>query len=494
MLRVVSVMLKWVCRAGLRAAALCVPLVALLAAPAARAADPSVSIEYSGTLIEKYVADVSKPSEYTKELTLKWTETATDDAVTSEPLAAPAFSISGSIDLTSGHIHPQSCSGELSTRAGPYGNAPAGFIGGGLVSISAVLPASGKYVASDGSEECSLAPNEGLGVGGPGVTDPELTAASAPTETFPESETVFTHPYTVKNAVHRELAPNGLFESENTLSLSATLKATTTVHTGKQQIGGSGGGKGKDKGKAPASKGPPPSVGRRIRERKDQSRRDLPEAIREAWAAHGLAALTALPTAPLLSIADELGQAAGPIAANDATTRVLDDFRIYDDPPSPNVGVLANPSPVPAPLLPACKQTVPSEATYCSNLSAAYVALLTADGNAAADASALEQTVARSSAAARSRNTRALALQEGHAVSMARALAGAQSAKRVAASRVRSLLILAQPRWTLSLSESRSAIRWETALLARHGLRGRTLSRLAGAAITPRATNPLARL
>ncbi len=479
-------------RPGRATLAVCAGLLSLVLVPAARAADPSVSISYTGTLIEKYVADVSKPSEYTKELTLKWTETATDDAITLRALAPPAFSISGSIDLVSGHVHPQSCSGTLSTRPGPYGDAPAGFIGGGRVTVSAVLPDNGRYVASDGAEECSLAPNAGLGVGGPGVVDPELTAASAPTETFPESETVFTHPFKVENAVHRELAPNGMFESESTLSLSATLTATTTVHTGKQEFGGSGGGK--DKGRRPARKGPPPSIGRRIHELKNQSRRDLPEAIREAWAAHGLAALTALPTAPLLSIADELGQVAGPIAANDATTRVLDDFRIYDDPPRPDVGVLVDPSPVAAPVLPPCTQTTPSESTYCSALSAAYAALLTADGDAAADASALEETVARSSAAARGRNTRALALQEGHAVAVARALAGAQSAKRAAAGRVRSLLLLAQPRWTLSLGESRAAMRWETALLARRGLRGRTLSRLAGPALTPRATSLLARL
>lgn len=470
-------------------------LVLLLAAPAARAADPTVTVAYKGTLSEKYVANTGDPSDYTAELTLNWTETATDDGVTHEPLSGPAFTASGSIAITSAHEHPRGCSGSFSTRPGPYGNSPAGFIGGGLVSIAAVLPASGKYVQSSGTEGCSLAANEALGVGGPGVTDPELIAASAPTETFPESQPSLTHMFKVAHAVHREPAPNGLFESENTLSLSATLTAITTVHAGKQEPAKPGSGPGGGVKSKPGKRKGPLTVGHRIHEIKEQARRDLPESIREAWAAHGLSALRALPTAPLLSIADELGQAAGPIAANDATTRVLDDFRIYKDPPLHDVDTLAKPAPVAAATLPACKQPLPSsESAYCANLSSAYTTLLASDGEATADTAALEQTVDRASAAARARNAPALRLQEGHALALARTLATARVAKRKAAGQVRSLLVLAQPRWALSRAESKTAIGWETARLAKHGLRGRTLRRLAGSALSADKTDVLQRL
>jgi len=445
-----------------------------------------VTITYKGTLHEKYVAKVSEPSDFEVELTLEWSETATDDALTHEPLAAPSFSISGSMHVTSAHQKPNaSCTGTFSTRPGPYGNSPAGFLSEGLVSIGAVLPNNGKYVQSSGIERCALAPNEGLGVGGHGVPNPESVAASAPTESFPESQPVYTRTFSVPDSVHREPAPNGKEESENTLTLSATLTATTTVHTGPQGFhppapGGGG-----------STRRHPLRLGKTVRKAKKQAQRDLPEALKEAWAAHGLQALTALPGTPLLSIADELGQSAAALAGNDATTRVLDDLRIYNDPPLANIHVLAQPAPAKTPPLPSCTGRTGSQLAYCASLREAFAALLGADDAAAADDTALERTVSRASAAAAARNAGALRLQEGHAAGLEAALAGALAGKRHSASSVRTLLREAAPPWTMSLTQAASAIRWLKGRLSHSGVHVSILRRLAGGSLTPAKTDVL---
>jgi hypothetical protein len=480
--------------AGRKLPAACLVIVllgVLAAAPAALGADPSVTVKYEGTLTEKYVAKVSNPSEYTEELTLEWKETATDDAVTLEPLAPPSFTIKGSVHLTSDHQPPNAtCTGTFSTRPGPYGNAPSGYLGGGLVSVSAVLPDNGKYVQSDGMEHCAVAPNAGVSVGGPGVPDPELTAAIAPTESFPESQSVFTRVFKVPQTVNRQKAPNGMEESESTISLSATLTATTTVDTGPQGFHPSspphrGGG---------ASPHKPLPLGRTVRKAKEQARRDLPEALKEAWAAHGLSALTALAGNPLLQVADELGQKAGPLAGNDAVTRVLDDLRIYDDPPRPDVRKLAQPTGVKTPTLPPCQQAEPSQSSYCSALRESYAKLLTIDDEVDADDTALEQTVSRASAAAHARNTSALTLQEGHAAGLETSLSQAVAAKRPAAASLRELMLQARPEWTLSSSQAHAAIGWLKSRLTHSGVRASVLGAVAGGALRPVETEVLTRL
>ena len=461
-----------------------------LVAVSAHAADPSVTVTYKGTLTEKYVAKTSDPGDFETELTLEWEEKATDDAVTYEPISAPSFSISGTLTLTSAHEHPKSCSGKLSTRPGPYGNAPAGYLADGSVTIAAVLPANGKYVQSDGGEECAIAPNEGVGVGGPGVTDPEFTAASAPTVSFPESQPSYSHTFTVAHAVHRELAPNGKEESENTLSLSATLSATTSVLTRHQSSEPGGGSPGGGGGKPTGGK-PPLPPGKTLDKAKQQARRDLPDALREAWGAHGLQSLTALSGAPLLTVADELGQSAAPLAGNDATTRVLDDLRIIDDPPRADVFVLAGAAPAKAPALPACGQAEQARRSWCARLSDALTRLLVADGNATAADTAIEQTVSRASAARHARNATALTLQEGHIPGLEQTLATALAAKRRAAGPVRTLLREARPRWLLSRAQAAAGIGWLKRRLTHKGVSAATLTRLARGALKPARTEVL---
>ncbi len=242
--------------------------------------------------------------------------------------------------------------------SGPIREHARGHLGGGLVTISAVLPNDGKYVQSSGIEHCAVAANGGVGVGGIHISAPELIAAGAPMDFFRESLASYSRPFIVPMTVHREKAPNGIEESENTLSLSATLTATTTVQTGPQGFHPSG---------TPPTKGgstshKPLPLGKRTRREKEQARHDLPEALKEAWAAHGLAFLSGLSAKPLLEIADELGRQAGPIAGNDAVTRVLDDLRIYDDPPLADIRKLATPVTVSAPTFPQCAQTRHSRA------------------------------------------------------------------------------------------------------------------------------------
>ncbi len=463
--------------------------VALTATPA-HAADPSVTVTYDGTITEKYVANVSRPSDYTEELTFTWKESATDDAVTHEPLAPPSFSISGSVHLASEHQKPNApCTGTFSTRPGPYGNAPAGFISGGLVSIGAVLPENGKYVQSSGVETCSVAPNGGVGIGGLTGPDPEYTAALAPAASFPESQTLYTRTFSIPPDVTRVKAPNGVEESEHVFSLSATLTATTTVQTAH--------------GSTPPGQTPPGGgrhhrgrgrlrLGKTAKRIKEQARRDLPEAIREAWAAHGVMALSALPTSPLLSIADELGQVAGPIASNDATTRVIDDFRIYDDPPRADFETLATPAATGTPALPACRAG--SQLAYCLSLRSAYLGLLAADSQAAADDTALERTISRASAAARAHNARALVLQEGRAATLESTYTTALAGKHRAAGAVRALLREARSHWQLSRLQSSAAIRWLEGRLRRAGIKIAAVRRVAGRALTASATEPLASL
>ncbi|HEY1834524.1 MAG TPA: hypothetical protein VGG08_08820 [Solirubrobacteraceae bacterium] len=473
--------------AGVAAAVLAVALVP----GAAQAADPSVTVVYKGTLSEKFVSKTSDPSDFEVELTLEWEEKATDDAVTREPISPPSFSISGSLTTTSAHEHPKSCSAKLSTRPGPYGNAPAGYIAGGLVTIAAVLPSSGKYVQSDGSENCAIAPNQGVGVGGSGVPDPEFVAAIAPGASFPESQPSYSHTFSVPHYVHRELAPNGQEESENTMSLSATLTATTSVLTGRQGTGTGGGSSPGGGGKGSTGKKPLLPRGKSLDKAKQQARRDLPEALKEAWGAHGLQSLTALSGAPLLMVADELGQSVAPLAGNDATTRVLDDLRIIDDPPRADVFVLARAAPAKAPVLPACGQAEATLSSWCARLSDALARLLVADGNASAADTAIEQTVSRASAARHARNATALTLQERHIPGLEQTLATALAAKRRAAGPVRTLLREARPRWSLTRAQAAAAIGFLKRRLKHDGISAATLTRLAHGALTPAYTEVL---
>ncbi len=247
------------------------------------------------------------------------------------------------------------------------------------------------------------------------------------------------------------------------------------------------------KSKAPPST--PPATKRtsekRRRELKQQARADLGPALQDDLAAHGLSAGIGLASGLLLSeVANELGQKAALFDGNDANLRVINDYRIINDPPAPNYRALARPGPITTPVLPSCARFhEAAAATYCATLRAAETALLVQSAQAAAIDKALYTTISRDSAAIKAHSYAVAEQQATHFKALHASFAAVLGARAHAGVQVAALLRQAGATGTATSAQSAKAIKAVERQLSRAGIATAAIKRLAGSALTPRKTN-----
>jgi hypothetical protein len=97
-----------------------------------------------------------------------------------------------------------------------------------------------------------------------------------------------------------------------------------------------------------------------------------------------------------------------------ALTRLGNDLRTLRDPPLPSIEVLAIPRPARASPAPPCGRHRGRLARFCEALSSAWIKLDTAAAKVAADATAIEATISRESAALEGGNQAAAGAQDAH--------------------------------------------------------------------------------
>jgi hypothetical protein len=176
---------------------------------------------------------------------------------------------------------------------------------------------------------------------------------------------------------------------------------------------------------APTSPTSPVLAGPFISSAKRNARADLPAAIDSA--AQYCIPLTGagiVAGAGLLTV----GTASGGLLAGAGTvvaevlapfctatvTRLVKDYRAYRDPPYPDIRRLARPARPGASPVAACARGRGAAATLCRRLRPAGARLVDAARAVAADATAIETTVGRESAAIAARDAAAVALQDGN--------------------------------------------------------------------------------
>ncbi len=231
---------------------------------------------------------------------------------------------------------------------------------------------------------------------------------------------------------------------------------------------------------------------KRRRQMKDQARSDLRPAIESAWQAHGLSGVVeAGVAAGLLTVAQELGQTATLLEGNDAAVRVLDDYRIVEDPPAGSFRSLAEPGSPKVPNLPQCGGLAPDAEEFCQQLRPAATAWLGQSAEVAAIGRALSTTINRDTAAIDARAYGAAAAQAAHFAALRARFERALGKQGKDGAAVAELLRGAGTIGSLTRAQSASAIAWLRRTLSKGGVSGARLKKLAGAALRPRAVNAL---
>jgi hypothetical protein len=190
-----------------------------------------------------------------------------------------------------------------------------------------------------------------------------------------------------------------------------TYKATITLDT----PGGAPG------GAPPAGSGTKGQAGPNYEKAKQDARKDFaahaaPEATRYCLRdgrrlfAHGAGASIG----GSLAIASVVTTSLAPPFCHAALTRLGNDLRTFRDPPLRSIEVFAVPHPARASPAPPCGRHRGRLARYCEALSDAWIKLDTAAAKVAADATAIEATIGRESAALGQGNQAAASAQDAH--------------------------------------------------------------------------------
>jgi hypothetical protein len=171
----------------------------------------------------------------------------------------------------------------------------------------------------------------------------------------------------------------------------------------------------------PAGSGMKEQAGANYRKVKEDARMDFaahaaPEAMRyclrdgRGLFAHGAGA--SISGSP--AIASVVATSLAPPFCHAALTRLGSDLRTFRDPPLRSIEVLAVPRPARASPATPCGRHRGRLARYCEALSSAWIKLDTAAAKVAADATAIEATISRESAALEGGNQAAVGAQDAH--------------------------------------------------------------------------------
>ncbi|HEX4467200.1 MAG TPA: hypothetical protein VH025_08420, partial [Solirubrobacteraceae bacterium] len=226
----------------------------------------------------------------------------------------------------------------------------------------------------------------------------EFEALFAPLEFEPGRPATRTRTFTFDGISHCACAPEPAHVKESmTLTVGATSPASQNSTKTKPGSGGATPGK---KGSSPPRKRSE-SLRRAL---KEQAQEDLGPALEHAWAVHGIATAPALNSGLALStVLDELGQHGLLMDGDEATIRVINDYRIINDPPARHFNRLAKPRSPKRPSLRSCTGVAAGEQALCTSLRAAEISMLSAGARADAITEALLVTIDRDSGAIRAR-------------------------------------------------------------------------------------------
>jgi hypothetical protein len=353
------------CRA-LAASLLAVAGVTLAETATASAARlPPVQITYSGRMSLEVFPTKGKPSHQLRSIT--W-NAASNSAGSDGALALDFSSVSGSSSIEgNGDCYDSTATLSLAASKNPVAggwflNETSDFPGRGwkyvalgVPTLVPVLEAQTGRCSSFQSEDL-LQPNEML-LKQETFSPTQLKEYEGildPLEFSPGRPAARTRTFSFDGISHCACLPEETHVRESmTLTVSATSPASGNNVKTKPAPGGGG----------PGPKSVPPerktSEARR-KQLKEQAREDLGPALEEAWKAHGLSVAIGLNYGVALStVLDELGQQGSLLESNDATARVINDYRIINDPPDRRFRLLAKPRASKPPALPACA-AVPS--------------------------------------------------------------------------------------------------------------------------------------
>jgi hypothetical protein len=314
----------------------------------------------------------------------------------------------------------------------------------------------------------------------------EYEAILEPLEFSPGRPATRTRTFSFDGISHCACLPAETHVKESmTLTVSATSPASGNNIKTKPAPGGGG----------PAPKSTPPqrkvSEARR-KQLKEQAREDLGPALEEAWKAHGLSVALGLNSGLAFStVLDELGQDSALLESNDATARVINDYRIIKDPPDRRFHRLAKPRASKRPALPSCAAIPSAERTQCTSLRAAETAMLTDSATAGSITEALLVTIDRDSTAIRARDYSSAQRQYVHFRSLHSQLRKVLVSRGSNGARVAADLHGMSVTGVLSGAQSAAAISAIEANLGRARVPAAKLYSLAGGALEARETNAL---
>lgn len=471
---------------------------AALAGPAAASAArlPPVQITYSGKMSLEVFPTQGKPSHQVR--TLSWNATS-NSAGSDGALPLDFISVSGSAS-TQGN---NNCYDSTATLALAGAKNPVGS--GWSLNESSDFPSAGwKYIAlgvptlvpvleaqtgrcSSFQSEDLLQPNEML-LKQETFSPPELKEYEAildPLEFTPGKPASRTRTFSFDGTSHCTCLPDETHVKESmTLTVSATSPAPGNNIKTEPAPGGGGSPSG-----TPARR--KLSEARR-KQLKEQAREDLGPALEEAWKAHGLASAIGLNYGVALStVLDELGQDAALLESNDATARVINDYRIIKDPPDRRFHQLAKPRAANPPALPSCAAAPAADRTVCASLREAALAMLTSSAKATSISAALLSTINRDSTAIRAHDYSAAQRQYVHFRSLHAELTRALTSRGSAGSRLAAVLHGLKVSGVLSPAQSATAITAVEAKLSRARVPAAKLGSLAPAALEARETDSL---
>ena len=489
-------------RYGLAVALAALGSTSLAATPEASATPlPAVQITYSGTMSVEVFPSQGKPAHQLRALT--WNATA-NSAGSDGALALDFSSVSGSASVEgNGNCNDGTATLSLATAKNPlaggwflnetsdFPNAGWKYIALGVPNLVPVLETEkGACGGSFASEEL-LQPNEMLlkqETFSPAQLK-EYEALFDPLEFTPGKPATRTRTFSFDGISHCKCLPSETHVKESmTLTVGATSPAAgNTIKTEPRPGGGGAGPKGGSPGKKKSEA--------RRRELKEQARADLGPALEEAWKAHGLATAIGLNYGLALStVLDELGQQGSLIESNDATARVINDYRIIKDPPDRRFRRLANPRSPARPRLPSCASAPSAERSICTNLRAAETAMLTDSARADAITAALLVTINRDSTAIGARDYTAAQRQYLHFKSLHGELKRVLAKRGAAGARVAATLRGLGVSGALSSAQSAAAIGAVEATLSRARVPAAKLGALAKGSLEAGETDAFASL
>ncbi len=467
------------------------------AATASAARLPPVQITYAGKMSIEVFPTEGKPSHQLR--TINWTATASS-AGSDGALALDFSSVSGSSSLEgNGNCYDSTATLSLATAKNPVAggwslnetsNFPSPgwkYIALGVPTLVPVLESVTGRCSSVQTEEL-LQPNEMLlkqETFSPAQMK-EYEAILDPLEFLPGRPATRTRTFSFDGTSHCTCLPKETHVKESmTLTVSATSPASGNNIKTKPVPGGGGRGPKSTPAQRKVSEA-------RRKQLKEQAREDLGPALEEAWKAHGLSAALGLNSGLAFStVLDELGQAGALLQSNDATARVINDYRIINDPPDRRFHRLAKPRASKRPALPSCAAIPSGERPQCTSLREAELAMLIDSARATALTEALLVTIDRDSTAIRARDYSAAQRQYVHFRSLHSQLRGVFRSKASDGARVAAVLRSMNVSGVLSSAQSAAAIGAIEASLRRARVPAAKLGSLATGALEAREANAL---